>query len=101
VSNFFHENKKRMLENSLKNPYFNYIFSFVIGMALVFIVRPVCNGKECGEVFKAPPVEEIKDAVFRIGAKCYEFKTKVVDCPTAGVIESFRDGDFAMRVAYK
>ena len=68
-----------MLENAMKNPYFNYIFSFVIGMALVFIVRPVCNGKACGEVFKAPPVEEIKEAVYRINDKCYEFKPKTID----------------------
>ena len=73
----------------------------MIGMALVFMVRPVCNGKACGETYKAPPVEEIKGAVFRIGAKCYEFKPKTVDCPSSGVIESFRDGDFASRVAYK
>jgi len=86
-----------MLENAMKNPYFNYIFSFVIGMALVFIVRPVCNGKACGEVFKAPPIEEIKEAVYRINDKCYEFKPKTIDCPSAGVIESFIEGEFAHR----
>ncbi len=86
-----------MLENAMKNPYFNYIFSFVLGMALVFVVRPVCNNATCGEVFKAPPVEEIKQAVYRINDKCYEFKPNTVDCPSKGVIESFTEGEFAQR----
>ncbi len=66
-------------------------------MALVFLVRPVCNGTACGEVFKAPPVEEIKHAAYRIADKCYEFTPKTIDCPSKGVIESFIEGEFAQR----
>ena len=67
-------------------------------MALVFLVRPVCNGAGCGDVYKAPPVEEIKQAVYRINDKCYEFKPKTVECPSKGVVESFIEGEFAQRM---
>jgi hypothetical protein len=78
-----------MIERALKNPNFNIIFSIVLGMALVFIAKPMCTGAGCKPIEKAPPVKEMDNKVYRYGEKCYKYKSKVVECPKSGVIESF------------
>jgi hypothetical protein len=78
-----------MIERVLKNPNFNIIFSLVLGMALVFIVKPICNGAGCKPIEKAPPIKEMDNKVYRYGEKCYKYKSKVIECPKSGVIESF------------
>jgi hypothetical protein len=78
-----------MIQRILSNPRFNTIFSIVLGMALVFIIKPICNGSGCGILEKAPPVKEMTGPVYRYGEKCYKYTTNVVDCPATGVIESF------------
>jgi hypothetical protein len=78
-----------MIERILKNPNFNIIFSVVLGMALVFIVKPMCNGVSCKPIEKAPPVKEMDNNIYRYGEKCYKYKSKIVQCPASGVIESF------------
>jgi hypothetical protein len=35
-------------------------------------------------VINGPPVREVVDKVYQMGAKCVEFSTEVVDCPTDG-----------------
>lgn len=78
-----------MIERVLKNPRFNTIFSIVLGMALVFIAFPLCKGKECKAIEKAPSVKEMTGKVYRHGEKCYKYTSKTVKCPKQGVIESF------------
>jgi hypothetical protein len=31
----------------------------------------------------------MKKSTFQIGSKCYQFKSKTVECPASGTIESF------------
>lgn len=40
--------------------------------------------------------------VYRLADKCYEFKTKVISCPTTGAIEAFQSplDDFSRRSSY-
>lgn len=78
-----------MLSKLLKNPLFNVTFSFLLGLGVVALVRPLCKDGEC-TVKKAPPVKEWDGAVYRVGNKCHEYKTKSVECPASGMIESFR-----------
>jgi hypothetical protein len=78
-----------MIERVLKNPRFNTIFSIVLGMALVFIAFPLCKGKECKAVDKAPSVKEMTSKAYRHGEKCYKYTSKTVKCPASGIIESF------------
>ena len=65
------------------------IFSMVLGMALVFIVHPICKGSGCASIEKAPPVSDMANKIFRHGEKCYKYTTHTVECPPTGVIESF------------
>lgn len=61
------------------------LISFVLGVGLAAMFRPVCKGPEC-VVIRGPPVQDIRDAVYQFGAKCVEFKPKTVECPEAGTV---------------
>ena len=84
-----------MIERILKHPYFNMVFSFLLGIGIVALIRPACKDATgqptvCS-ISKAPPVNEWNNTVYHVGSKCYEYKTKTVDCPKdkSGYIESF------------
>lgn len=88
-----------ILDNILKNPLFNIAFSFLLGVGIIAIFRPMCKGAEC-EILKAPPVKEWDGNVYRIGGKCWEFKSSTVECPSAGgAVESFRGGGYGGAVS--
>jgi hypothetical protein len=73
------------------------LISFVLGVAVAAMFRPVCKGPEC-VVVRGPPVQDIRDAVYQFGSRCIEFKTKTVECPKNGTVPvvdtvSFADYD--------
>jgi len=70
---------------------FDMFFSIMLGIGLVAIFRPMCSGSECN-ITKAPTEKDFDKYVYRMGgAKCYEFKTEIVECPSSGTIEAFRE----------
>ena len=88
-----------MLGELLKSEQFKYVFSLLLGIALVIVVfRPYCKGDECA-IWKAPPPAELNEAVFKIGQKCYTYKEHDVECGKGNnIIEAFR-GEFICRPA--
>lgn len=78
-----------MLVDILKDPKFNLGFSFLMGVFLVLLLRPVCKAGSCF-TYKAPPVKEITDHAYKIGDRCYVFAPKEAKCPSTGVIEPFQ-----------
>ncbi len=86
-----------MLGELLKSEQYKYVFSLLLGIALVIVVfRPYCKGDDCA-IWKAPPPAELKDAVFKIGQKCYTYKEHDMECgKDMNVIEAFR-GEFVCR----
>jgi len=75
----------------LKDARFNYFFSFILGVGIVCVLRPICTGPECN-VTKAPTDKDFEKFVYRMGAgKCFEFKSEIVQCPSSGAIEAFRE----------
>ena len=79
-----------MIIDALKNPIFGTMVSFMLGLAIVIIIAPICHGKEC-MIVRAPPIHEIRDSVYHIASKCYKFETVQMDCPAQGVIEAFEN----------
>jgi hypothetical protein len=73
----------------LNDERFNVFFSFVLGLGLICIARPICEGKEC-QVVKAPSDKDFDKYVYKLGQKCYEFKSEVMECPASGTVEAFR-----------
>lgn len=79
-----------MIIDALKKPVFGMAISFMLGVAIVMILSPICHGKSCMLV-KAPPLHEIKESVYQIGSKCYKFDAVGMDCPASGAIEAFEN----------
>jgi hypothetical protein len=76
----------------MKTENFNIFFSFVLGLGIVAMLRPICKGNACA-INKAPPVKDWDGAVYRLGADCYEYKAVPVQCPPEGsqdIYESFK-----------
>ncbi len=61
------------------------LVSFMLGVGIAAMFRPVCRGPEC-ILLRGPPVQEIRDAVYQFGAKCVEFKPRAVECPKSGTV---------------
>ena len=79
-----------MIIGVLKNPLFGIIVSFMLGLAIVVIIAPICHGREC-MIVRAPPIHEVRDSVYHIASKCYKFDTVQMECPKEGVIEAFEN----------
>jgi hypothetical protein len=84
----------------LKSEKFATFFSFMIGVSIVAMLIPVCKGDSCF-VKKAPSVEEMKNATYRISQKCYQFKPETTECPATGVIEAFRGSSMPKGAKFK
>ena len=79
------------LQNFLKDERFSVFFSFILGVGLICIIRPICSGSECN-INKPPAEKDFDKYVYRLsGGKCYEFKSEIVECPSSGTIEAFRE----------
>jgi hypothetical protein len=79
---------------------FNVFFSLMLGIGIICIIRPICTGSEC-VVKKAPSEKDFDQFVYRVGGdKCYSFKTETVECPSSGVIESFRERNMRTTTAH-
>lgn len=75
----------------MKDKRFDIFFSFVLGIGLICMFRPMCSGSECN-IMKAPTDKDFDKYVYRMGGnKCYEFKSEIVECPSSGTIEAFRE----------
>jgi len=79
-----------MIIGVLKNPLFGSIVSFMLGLAIVVIIAPICHGKEC-MIVRAPPIHEVRDSIYHIASNCYKFETVQMECPKEGVIEAFEN----------
>ena len=73
----------------LSDDKFNKFFSFILGIGIICMIRPMCKGDECS-VKKAPEEKDFDQYVYRLGEKCYEFKSEIIACPSSGVIEAFQ-----------
>ena len=78
-----------MLVDILKDKRFNSVFSFLMGIFLVLLARPVCKGDSCFQ-YKAPPMKEIREHAYKIEDRCYKFAPKEIKCPSTGVVEPFQ-----------
>ena len=61
------------------------VMSIILGLGLATLFRQVCAGREC-LVYKAPPLDEIEDNVYKVDNKCYKFKKRNVSCSTKKTI---------------
>jgi hypothetical protein len=72
----------------LKSESFNNIGSAILGIGLIAVLKPICQGANC-IIQKAPPPDEVVKSTYQLASKCYQFKTTSIQCPQKGVIEPF------------
>ncbi len=86
-----------MIADLVRTDKFKHVFSALLGLAIVIVVfKPACKGDDCA-IWKAPPPTEVRDAVFKLGEKCYSFNEKNNECQLNDkYIEAFR-GEFSCR----
>lgn len=75
----------------MNRPSFNIMFSILLGIGIIAIIRPMCKGTDC-VVAKPPPSKEWDSAVYRIGKDCFQFDLITTKCTGKDEIESFNDG---------
>ena len=80
-----------MLKDILNDNKFNVFFSFMLGIGIICIIRPMCSGSECN--IERPPVDkDFHKFVYKMGDnKCFEFTHEIVKCPESGTIEAFQE----------
>jgi hypothetical protein len=64
------------------------VMSILLGFGLASLFRSVCKGKDC-IVFHAPPLDKIKDKVYKSGDKCYKFQAVASKCDRSKKIVDF------------
>ena len=70
------------------------LISFILGVGIAAMFRPLCKGPEC-IVFRGPPVNDIRNSVFQFGTRCVEFETKAVECPKEGAVDTVSYADYS------
>ena len=55
------------------------LISILLGLGLATLFRKVCKSKNC-LLFKAPPLDKIKNKVFGFDNRCYEFSENSTSC---------------------
>jgi len=64
----------------VKSEKYSLAFSFIIGVGIMAVLKPICRENDCSVKTPANP-EEVAKTTYQIGDKCYHFKTRDVECP--------------------
>ena len=55
------------------------LLSIILGLGLSAIFKKTCDSRSC-LVFESPPLEELRENVYKYNQKCYRFSEKQVKC---------------------
>ena len=64
------------------------IMSVLLGFGLASLFRTVCKGNNC-QIFHAPPLEDLKDKIYKINNKCVKYKPVATKCRSNAKIVRF------------
>ena len=67
------------MKKFLRTPYGKIVISIILGFGLSTLFRKSCKDKQCIE-FKSPPLDKIKDQVYKYDNKCYLFEQHSTSC---------------------
>jgi hypothetical protein len=62
----------------LKTKKFHLLFSFLLGIFVVIVWRPLCNDDSCVKHI-IPDMKEINSTTYQIGSKCYQFRSSTLE----------------------
>ena len=55
------------------------LMSIILGLGLATLFKTVCKDKNC-IIYKAPPIDDIDDKIYKFQNKCYTYKNVSVKC---------------------
>lgn len=64
------------------------LMSILLGFGLASLFRTVCKDKNC-LIFHAPPLDEIKDKIFKSNGKCIKYEPVATKCSLNSKIVTF------------
>jgi len=64
------------------------IMSILLGLGLASLFRTVCKDRNC-IIFHAPPMNKVKDKIYKYDEKCYKFNPVSSHCNKDKKIVSF------------
>ena len=67
------------LEKFVSTPTGKIIMSILLGFGLSSLFRIVCKDKDC-LIFHAPPLEQIKDKIYKNNGKCVKYNPVATKC---------------------
>ena len=67
------------LEKFVHTPTGKIIMSILLGFGLASLFRTVCKGHDC-LIFHAPPLEKIKDKIYKSSGKCVTYSPVSTKC---------------------
>ena len=67
------------LEKFVHTPTGKVIMSILLGFGLSSLFRIVCKDKDC-LIFHAPPLEQIKDKIYKNNGKCVKYNPVATKC---------------------
>jgi hypothetical protein len=64
------------------------IMSILLGLGLASVFRTVCKDRNC-IIFHGPPMNNVKDKIYKYDEKCYKFNPILSQCNSDKKIVSF------------
>jgi hypothetical protein len=64
------------------------IMSILLGFGLASLFRTVCKNKDC-LIFHAPPIEELKDKIYKNNGKCVKYSQIATKCVSGAKTVTF------------
>jgi hypothetical protein len=64
------------------------IMSILLGFGLASLFRTVCKNKDC-MIFHAPPMEELKDKIYKNDGKCVKYSQVATKCVSGAKTVTF------------
>jgi hypothetical protein len=64
------------------------IMSILLGFGLASLFRTVCKNKDC-LIFHAPPIEELKDKIYKNNGKCVKYSQVATKCVSGAKTVTF------------
>ena len=61
------------------------MMSILLGLGLATLFRTVCKNKDCF-IFHAPPLEQVKDKIYKNNDKCVTYKSVSTKCTSSKTV---------------
>lgn len=69
----------KIIKKIFYNEFGAVLISIILGIGLASLFRKACKDREC-IIFKGPPLEDIKDQIYKHEENCYKFNEQSIKC---------------------